>query len=59
MREFDEIYHDFGNEPVDNRIESTTISAEEFHEQWHRILDETFENLYVDINADENARPNG
>lgn len=44
-REFDEIYKDFGNESPDEDIESTTISAEEFHKTWHRILDETFREL--------------
>lgn len=50
-REFDEIYKDFGNESPDEDIESTTISAEEFHKTWHRILDKTYCELYGDLTA--------
>lgn len=53
--EFDEIYHEFGNEPVDESIESTTISAEELHEQWHRILDEAYVELYGNNETNETA----
>lgn len=48
IREFDEIYKDFGIEPLNESIESTTISAEEFHEQWHLILDEVYREQYGD-----------
>lgn len=42
IREFDEIYKDFGQEHLDASIEEDTISAEEFHQEWQRILEETY-----------------
>lgn len=42
IREFDEIYEDFWQEHLNENIEDTTISAEAFHQEWHRILDETY-----------------
>lgn len=42
IREFDEIYKDFGKEHLNESIEDDTISAEAFHQEWQRILEETY-----------------
>lgn len=40
--EFDEIYEDFWQERLNESIEDGTISAEAFHQDWQRILEETY-----------------
>lgn len=42
IREFDEIYKDFWKEHLNESIEDGTISAEAFHQEWQRILEETY-----------------
>lgn len=45
VKEFDSIYADFGKESQNENLEETTVSAEEFHREWLRILKETYDGL--------------
>ena len=46
IQEFNEIYGDFDREPLNENIESTTMTAEEFHSEWHKVLKEVFTEKY-------------
>ena len=46
MQNFDEVYSDFGKDILNEDFLKTTISAEEFHQEWHRIVDEVYAEQY-------------
>lgn len=46
MQNFDEVYADFGKDVLNEDISETTVSEEEFQQEWHRIVDEVFAEQY-------------
>ena len=46
MQNFDEVYADFGKDALNEDISGTTVSEEEFQQEWHRIVDEVYTGQY-------------
>lgn len=46
MQNFDEVYADFGKDVLNEDISDTTVSEEEFQQEWHRIVDEVYTEQY-------------
>ena len=55
MQNFEEVYADFGNDIMNEDISETTVSEEEFQEEWHRVVDEVYNEQYGTIKPDRSV----